>query len=129
MKRPMSFARSSVFSSLIAVCTLTIPSLTWGHAYPLAMVPADGSTVSQAPREIRIQFTEAVELEFSRVEVKLSNGARFVQGKLRKIGVDALAVELRPLVAGNYIVEWQVLSVDTHITEGVLRFTFNPVEP
>jgi methionine-rich copper-binding protein CopC len=36
---------------------------------------------------------------------------------------DTLAVDLIPLAAGNYSVEWQVLSVDTHITDGILRFT------
>jgi methionine-rich copper-binding protein CopC len=27
------------------------------------------------------------------------------------------------LEPGSYTIEWQVLSVDTHITQGVLRFT------
>ena len=38
----------------------------------------------------------------------------------------AVAIDLKPLTAGNYTVEWQVLSVDTHITEGTLHFTFSP---
>lgn len=99
------------------------PPIAWAHAYLASALPADGSTVTQAPREIRIQFTEGVELEFSRIDVKSSNGEKVSQGKLRKVAEDTLAVELKPLPAGNYSIEWQVLSVDTHITEGVLRFT------
>jgi methionine-rich copper-binding protein CopC len=45
------------------------------------------------------------------------------QGDLRRLAEDTLAVDLRPLRPGTYTIEWQVLSVDTHITDGVLRFT------
>ena len=48
------------------------------------------------------------------------------QGKLRKLADDTVAIDLKPLAPGNYTVEWQVLSVDTHVTEGVLRFTVAP---
>ena len=45
------------------------------------------------------------------------------QGKLRQLTEDTLAIDLKPLSPGNYTVEWQALSVDTHVTEGLLRFT------
>ena len=48
------------------------------------------------------------------------------QDKLRQLADDTVAIDLKPLTAGNYTVEWQVLSVDTHITEGTLHFTFSP---
>ena len=62
-------------------------------------------------------------MEFSRIDVKNANGEKLVQGKLRKIGDDTLAIDLKPLLSGSYFIEWQVLSVDTHVTDGVLRFT------
>jgi methionine-rich copper-binding protein CopC len=70
-----------------------------------------------------IRFTEGVELEFSRIEVKGAKGEVVSQGKVRRLASDALAVDLKLLAPGAYIVEWQVLSVDTHVTEGLLRFT------
>jgi methionine-rich copper-binding protein CopC len=48
------------------------------------------------------------------------------QGKLRKIADDIVAIDVKPLQPGSYTIEWQVLSVDSHITEGVLRFTVAP---
>ena len=118
---------SIVLSSALALLPLQ-PSadLAWAHAYPAAVSPGDGATVTEAPREIRIRFTEGVELEFSRIEVKNASGEKLVQGKLRKIGDDTLAIDLKPLLSGSYFIEWQVLSVDTHITEGVSRFTVKP---
>ena len=118
---------SIVLSSALTLLPLQ-PStnLARAHAYPAAVSPADGATITEAPREIRIRFTEGVELEFSRIDVKNASGEKLVQGKLRKIGDDTLAIDLKPLLSGSYFIEWQVLSVDTHITEGVLRFTVKP---
>jgi methionine-rich copper-binding protein CopC len=97
--------------------------LAWPHAYPAVAIPADGAVLRDAPREVRIQFTEGIELEFSRITLKSSNGDKIAQGNLRKLAEDTLVVDLKPLPAGTYTIEWQVLSVDTHVTDGVLRFT------
>ena len=118
----MSFKSLIVCSVLLMAIDFARSSLASAHAYPTNVSPADGSTVTQPPREIRIQFTEGVELEFSRVDVKSASGERVTQGKLRKVAADTLAIDVKPLSSGAYVIEWQVLSVDTHITEGVLRF-------
>jgi methionine-rich copper-binding protein CopC len=102
---------------------LAAAGLAWPHAYPAVAIPADGAVLRDPPREVRIQFTEGVELEFCRITVQSSNGDKIAQGNLRKLAEDTLVVDLKPLPPGAYTVEWQVLSVDTHVTDGVLRFT------
>ena len=106
-----------------ALLLLALPGrLAFGHAYPAVSIPNNGATVKEPPRELRIQFTEAVELAFSQITVTGANGEIVSQGKLRQLANDTLAIDLKPLSAGSYSVEWQVLSVDTHVTDGVLRF-------
>jgi methionine-rich copper-binding protein CopC len=117
----MSFRSSIVLSIFLWLATAA--EVAWAHAYPTSSVPQDGATVAESPREVRIQFTEGIEIEFSQLVVKNSNGETVSQGKLRRLAEDTLAVDLRPLLTGSYTIEWQVLSVDTHVTEGVLRFT------
>jgi copper resistance protein C len=108
-----------------SLCALSV-ALTGGsasaHAYPDVVSPADGATVIQPPREVRIQFTEGVELEFSRIDVKSAAGQKVSKGSVRRDGSDTLIIDLLALEPGSYTIEWQVLSVDTHITQGVLRF-------
>jgi len=99
------------------------PARAWAHAYPAFSAPADGSTLAAAPNEVKIQFTEEVELEFSRIDVKNAGGEMVSQGKVRRTAPDTLVIALKQLVPGPYVIEWQVLSVDTHITDGTLRFT------
>jgi copper resistance protein C len=120
-----------MYSKLLIALSLTflLASLqgnrqpAWAHAYPASSIPDNGATASEPPREVRIQFTEGVEIAFSRIAVKRVSGEVVSQGKLRQLAEDTLAIDLKPVGPGNYTVEWQVLSVDTHITEGVLRFT------
>jgi methionine-rich copper-binding protein CopC len=113
--------------SIVLRCALLLLALparqALGHAYPAVSIPNNGATVKEPPRELRIQFTEAVEVAFSQITVKGSNGEIVSQGKLRQLASDTVAIDLKSLSAGSYSVEWQVLSVDTHVTDGVLRFT------
>ena len=111
----------SFFLELFVIGTATPP--VWAHAYPAVSVPNNGATLKEPPSEVRIQFTEAIEIAFSAITVIGPNKEVVSQGKLRKLADDSVAIGLKPLQAGNYSVEWQVLSVDTHVTEGVLRFT------
>jgi hypothetical protein len=119
----MYFKFSIALSALLSLWLELSGSTAWAHAYPAISVPNDGATVKESPREMRIQFTEGIELAFSRVTVKGPNGEVVSQGKLRQPVNDTIAIDLKPLPLGNYTAEWQVLSVDTHITEGVLHFT------
>ncbi len=120
----MSFRFSIALSSALLFFLLHVSGrLALAHAYPAVSIPNNGATVKEPPREVRIQFTEGVEIAFSQITVKGATGEVVSQGKLRQLAEDTLAIDLKPLNPGNYTVEWQVLSVDTHVTEGVLRFT------
>jgi methionine-rich copper-binding protein CopC len=115
-----SIARNA---ALIWLALFVNPATLAAHAYPAVSIPNNGATVKESPREVRIQFTEAVEISFSQITVKGPNGEVVSGGKLRQLANDTLAIDVKSLAAGNYSVEWQVLSVDTHITDGTLRFT------
>jgi methionine-rich copper-binding protein CopC len=119
------YSRFSIALSALLALYVTHASarLARAHAYPAVSIPNNGATVTEFPREVRIQFTEGIEMAFSQITVKGPNGELVSQGKLRKLTDDTVAIDLKPLGPGNYSVEWQVLSVDTHITDGTLRFT------
>ena len=91
------------------------------HAFLDHAEPRVGSTVPTAPRELVLSYTQNLEPAFSSVEVSDANGARVDLGK-PKIGASTMRVGLKQLAPGTYRVRWQVLSVDTHTTEG--SFTF-----
>ncbi len=114
------------YLSALARLPLLLGAASIAHAHALLdhANPRVGSTVAAAPTELSLWFTQKLEPAFSRVEVHDANGARVDDGRAQVDAADAtlLRVALKPLPAGTYEVRWQVLSVDTHTTEGRFRF-------
>ena len=91
------------------------------HAFLDHAEPRVGSTVPTAPREVALFYSQNLEPAFSSVEVSDASGARVDLGK-PKVSASTMRVGLKQLPPGTYRVRWQVLSVDTHKSEG--SFTF-----
>jgi methionine-rich copper-binding protein CopC len=91
------------------------------HAFLDHAEPRVGNTVATAPREVTLWFTQKLEPAFSSITVTNSAGQRVDTGKARVSG-NQMSVSLRSGGAGAYRVNWRVLSVDTHRTDG--NFTF-----
>lgn len=104
-----------------AILALTAAQAAYAHAFLDHAEPRVGSTVPSAPKEVVLSFTQNLEPAFSSVEVSDANGARVDQGKAR-ISASTMRVSLKSLPPGTYRVRWQVLSVDTHTTEGNFSF-------
>src|SRR5215469_363334 len=113
--RMLNFATS-------ALLMFTAGTAAQAHAFLDHAEPRVGSTVSAAPRELSLSYTQNLEPAFSRVEVTDANGKRVDLGK-PSISAAVMRVGLKPLSPGTYRVHWHVLSVDTHTTEG--NFTFH----
>jgi copper resistance protein C len=108
--------------AISALLTVMAGATAEAHAFLDHAEPRVGSTVPTAPRELVLSYTQNLEPAFSSVEVSDANGARVDLGK-PLIGASTMRVGLKPLAPGTYRVRWQVLSVDTHTTEG--SFTFH----
>jgi methionine-rich copper-binding protein CopC len=92
------------------------------HAFLDHATPLVGSTVSAAPHEVSLSFTQNLEPAFSSVTVTDASGAQVSQGKAQISG-NTMRVGLKALGPGSYRVRWHALSVDAHTTEG--SFTFH----
>jgi len=109
-----------VFSVLLAA----VPGSAFAHAMLDHAEPRVGSTVSPAPKEMVLWFTQQLEPAFSSIEVRNEQGATVTAGNAAVVGDRTqLRVRLKALLPGTYKVIWRVLSVDTHRTEG--NFTFH----
>jgi copper resistance protein C len=91
------------------------------HAFLDHASPLVGSTVGSAPSEVTLSFTQSLEPAFSSVQVTDGKGARVDTGKAQVSGT-TMRIGLKSLGPGTYRVRWQVLSVDTHKTQGSFSF-------
>jgi copper resistance protein C len=105
------------------VLLFALAGSAFAHAHLDHASPKVGSTVSPAPQEVVLWFTEKLEAAFSTIEVRNEQGIAVQAGKASLTGdTTQLRVSLKALPPGTYKVLWQVMSVDTHRTQG--DFTF-----
>jgi len=112
--------------SLILTGALTVGAAAPApaHAFLDHASPAVGSAVPTAPAAVTIWFTQGLEPAFSSVTVTDATGQRVDLGNVQipPGHAEQLQVGLKPLPPGTYRVNWHVVSVDTHPTQG--SFTF-----
>lgn len=115
-----------IWAALFVVCWHPQPALA--HAHLDHSVPPPGAKVTEAPKEVSLWFTEALEPKFSTIEVRDANGAPMQTGaaQLASDNTAQLHIPLKPLPPGTYKVIWRVLSVDTHRTQGSFTFRVSP---
>jgi methionine-rich copper-binding protein CopC len=109
-----------------------IPLLLWlatgeaaAHAHLDHADPQVGNTVATAPKEVTLWFTQKLEPAFSTITVTNAAGERVDTGKARVSG-NQMSISLGSGGSGTYQVNWHVLSVDTHTSEGNFTFKVGP---
>ncbi|MGO8767036.1 MAG: copper resistance protein CopC [Limisphaerales bacterium] len=110
--------------SLVAVLFLALQSSAWAHAFLDHADPKVGSTVTNAPTEVKAWFTQELEPAFSTLEVQDAQGKEVDKKNVHLDDKDKqlMIVSLPPLSPGTYTVIWHAVSVDTHHTQGTFHF-------
>lgn len=114
---------------LLAVAALSVPPVgALAHAFLDHAVPPVGGAVATSPKEIRLTFSEGVEPRFSGIELATSDGRTIATAPAILDPADdkQLVLAVPDLAPGRYRVNWHVVSVDTHRTEGEFTFTVGP---
>lgn len=110
---------------LALLASTVVTTVVLAHATLLRSEPADNAVLPEAPREVRLWFSEAVSPEFSTAQILDINGQPI---KISGIRVDPTEAELMilslpELPSGLYSVRWKVLSeADGHFTQGLFVF-------
>ena len=123
---------------LVTSLILFFPALLLAHAALLRAAPAADTQVANLPSEIRLWFSESVEHRFSGITVHRATRDAATGDFQLQDRVDAglvegprvtreLAVKLpQTLAPGLYLVQWQVLSIDSHRVTGKFTLTYAP---
>ena len=93
----------------------------FAHAYLESSTPAAGASLSQAPDQLRLTFTEAVDPSFSNVQVLDARRQQVDKGDSHVAPDDprSMIVSLGSVPDGLYTVAWRTLSsVDGHSVNG-----------
>jgi len=110
--------------ALIGLSLLT-PAVAFAHAYLVKSVPASRATLFNSPGKIQLWFNERLEPKYSFASVLDPDGKRVDSDDAHVLAEDPkrLAIGVKKLPAGKYIVKFRVLSVDGHVVEQSFPFT------
>jgi putative copper export protein/methionine-rich copper-binding protein CopC len=120
----MRFGRTCALA--VVTCVVVWPAVLFAHGVLRKSEPANGATLSVAPRVIRLTFSEAPQLAFTQVELIGPDSQRVALSQLRVAAPDSAVVVvadiLGPLTAGRYRIAWQITSADGHPVRGAVTF-------
>jgi copper transport protein len=108
------------------VLVLAIVAATAGpaaaHAVLLRTDPSPQTTVKTPPADVRLRFSEPVEVAFGAVRVFDVDGKRIDKGKITTAAGRREVVVPASLPGGTYTVTWRVVSTDGHAVHGGFQF-------
>ena len=113
-------------SAAVFLSAMLTTASVFAHAHLQQQIPAADSTVSVSPQALTLTFSEGVELSFSGVTLSGPQNKPVATGKLARSDGNKSQLTLplnEPLAAGEYTVEWHVVSVDGHKTKGQYHFS------
>jgi len=111
------------------VFAFVAPGLALAHGALKSSIPAKGAHLASVPLEIRLTFTEAPELTFTRIELIGPDGASVTLDSLRAVTDSSRIIVARiasALKSGTYTVRWQIAGKDGHPVRGRFTFTIAP---
>lgn len=91
------------------------------HAHLKKAVPADGDSVSTAPANVVLTFSEPAHL--TACWIQKGDGAKQKIAGLPTTPAAEISVPMPKLEPGAYVLSWIVVGDDTHVLNGQMHFT------
>ncbi len=121
----MRASRHYALSLVFAATALAGGNAAWAHAALQSASPAKDAEVTNAPREIILQFNEKLEAAFSSAKLSDSSGREVSSAKatLDASNPSVMRLAIPALAAGTYKVEYVGVGHDGHRRKG--NYVFN----
>lgn len=113
---------SSAFGFAMVTSVVTAASAS-AHAELVRITPDVDAQLTTAPKEVVMEFSEAVSASFATVVVTTSAGVSVTSGKPTVVGTKVTQALVPRMAAGAYRVAFRVVSNDGHPVAGESRFT------
>jgi hypothetical protein len=114
--------RFAVIFILFAIVLACSPRIALAHAVLLSSTPQKNVTVSGPEIAISLKYNSRVDGARSTLSLLKPDGTVETVGGLTQPRPDVLSATGHGLVKGAYVLRWQVLSSDGHITRGEVPF-------
>jgi len=109
----------------ISAIGLSVPRSLDAHAMLTRAEPAVDGRVTTSPARLRLWFSEAPEIAFTKLTLADSAGGSIALGKIERgdTKLEIRAPIATKLALGRYTVNWRTAAADGHPTSGTFKFT------
>lgn len=107
---------------LVLLAGMLLPELASAHAILEESAPPAGSSVKAGGLDLKFRYNSRIDQGRSRLTLIRPDHSRDTVAIAPDGPPDIIAAHL-DLTPGDYVVRWQVLAVDGHITRGDVPFT------
>jgi methionine-rich copper-binding protein CopC len=108
--------------TLAALAVLVAPVAAEAHAILIKSDPAIGGSVQAGQVAFHLRYNSRIDRARSRLTLNRPDHTQTVL-PIARDGFDDSLTTMAPLTSGDYVLRWQVLAVDGHITRGDVPFT------
>jgi copper resistance protein C len=98
-------------------------TLLEGHAILKSSSPPAGGSVTRPDMQVNLTFNVRVDAARSRLQLVMPDVSLVELPLVQRPSPDTLVSKLTGLKPGAYIIRWQVLAPDGHISRGEIPFT------
>jgi copper resistance protein C len=110
--------------AILVVCSIALfaPQVALAHAVLVSSQPGVNSTVTGPEVAVLLKYSSRIDLEHSTLTLLDPDG------KVEKVAIESepepgvLTAKLTGLAKGAYVLRWQVLAMDGHVTRGKVPF-------
>jgi copper resistance protein C len=121
-RRTVKFSWFAAMIALICGLAVLAPKVASAHAILVSSYPAENSRVSGPQVAVLLKYNSRIDPAHSTLSLLAPDG------KVQKVAIgsasapNALSANLTGLGKGAYVLRWQALSSDGHITRGEIPF-------
>ena len=119
--------RLRIVTAVLTACTLpacVLPGAAHAHAILLDSQPAARGVAAPGPARITLRFNSRIDQARSRLVLRRDGADQTLA--LQPTGAEDVLAAQATLAPGSYVLRWQVLAVDGHITRGDVPFMVRP---
>ncbi len=113
---------AGVFLMSVAVLMAVSPRMALAHAVLLSSTPEKNAAVNGPDITISLKYNSRVDGARSSLSLMKPDGSVEKIGGLTQPLPDTLSATGHKLAKGSYVLRWEVLSSDGHITRGAVPF-------
>jgi len=107
---------------LAALAALTVPVAAEAHAILVESTPVIGASIPAGSVSVRLRYNSRIDRARSRLTLTRPDKTQAVL-PIDRSGPDDMLTSSTDLTLGAYVLRWQVLAIDGHITRGDVPFT------